>query len=45
MSRRVARVTFLGGRVVSAAELAEAVYWELGQPLCPCTGVALPGAA
>lgn len=39
MSRRVARVTFFGGRAVAAAELAGAACWELGQPLCPHTGV------
>lgn len=30
MSRKVARVTFFGDRAVAAAELAEAVCWELG---------------
>lgn len=44
VSRRVARVTFFGGRAVAAAELAGTVCWELGQPLCPHTGVPLPGA-
>jgi len=44
-SRRVARVTFFFGcRAVPAAELAGAVCWELGQPLCPRTGVSLPRA-
>lgn len=43
-SRRVARVTFFGCLAVPAAELAGAVCWELGQPLCPRTREPLPRA-